>query len=183
MHFSLASFLTTATFVGTAWSHGIITTPAPRAVGAASLAACGSGVTKLIRADNTSHVEGLPEIAATDNAYKAADCNLWLCKGLQLADNKANVQNFTAGQTLDMLIWIRIPHAGTANVSVVDTKTNQVIGEPLISFRDYADQSLPTLPKNNTNFSVTIPKGLEKRCATAGQCVSLFQSSLRHSCW
>jgi hypothetical protein len=159
MHFSLPSHLAAAALASTAWSHGIITIPAPHTVGAASFVACGSGVTNLIKANNTSHVKGLPEAAATNSAYNAAECNLWLCKGLQLADNKANVQNFTAG-VLDMLIWIRIPHTGTANVSVVDTKTNRVIGDPLISFTGYANQTLPTLPKDNHKFQHCDSKGV-----------------------
>lgn len=97
MHFSLPSHLAAAALASTAWSHGIITIPAPRAVGAASSTACGSGVTNLIKADNTLHVKGLLEAAATNSAYNAAQCNLRLCKGLQLADNKANVQKFTVG--------------------------------------------------------------------------------------
>ena len=97
MHFSLPSRLAAAALASTAWSHGIITISAPRAVGAASSAACGSGVTNLIKTDNTSHVKGLPEAAATNSAYNAAECNLWLCKGPQLADNKADAQKFTTG--------------------------------------------------------------------------------------
>src|ERR1700722_9670814 len=99
MHFSLPSYIAAVALASTVWSHGIITIPAPRAVGAASFAACGSGVTNLIKADNTSHVEGLPEAAATNSAYNATECNLRLCKGLQLADNKANMQKFIAGSS------------------------------------------------------------------------------------
>ena len=76
--FLTALYHAAAALASTAWSHGVITTPAPRAVGAASLATCGSDVTNLIKADNTLHVEGLPEAAATDSAYNATECNLWL---------------------------------------------------------------------------------------------------------
>ena len=58
------------------------------------------------------------------------------------------------------------------NVSVINTKTNMAIGEPLISFVSYADESLPALPANNTNFNVTIPSTLGSTCAVAGTCVS-----------
>lgn len=47
---------------------------------------------------------------------------------------------------LDMLIWIRILHTGTANVSVVDTKTNRVIGDPLISFTELRGSDLANTP-------------------------------------
>ena len=88
------------------------------------------------------------------------------------------MQKFTAGQVQDMLIWIRIPHAGTVNVSVVDTKTNRAIWGPLVSFSGYVDQALPTVPKGNTNFGVIILKGLGERCAAARQCVRSFRSLL-----
>ena len=71
-----------------------------------------------------------------------------------------------------MLASIPIPHEGPMNVSVVNTVTNLAIGEPLISFVSYADESLLALPANNTNFYVTIPTTLGATCATAGTCVS-----------
>lgn len=168
MHFS--NLLTVAAVAGTAFSHGIITKPNPRAIGAASLAACGSTVTNNIKGDNTSHVEGLPEAAATDKNYKAAECNLWLCRGLQAADNTANVQNYTVGQKVSIEVWLRIKHYGTANMSVVDTKTNQVIGKQLLYWSDYADERLQTMPANNTKFDVVIPD-LGGKCTAVGECV------------
>ena len=55
-------------------SHGLIQVPPSRPAGAALTANCGSGVAKQIIADNTSHVEGLPEAAAKDSAFKPALC-------------------------------------------------------------------------------------------------------------
>ncbi|KAF2492965.1 hypothetical protein BU16DRAFT_95154 [Lophium mytilinum] len=160
-------------------AHGIITTPAPRAVGPALISACGTGVAALITADNTSHVEGLPEAYASSPPapsynHSAPACNLWLCKGLQFADNTANVQKYVAGDVVSVKIWLRIPHAGTANVSVVDTRTNEVIGEELKYWDDYAVGPLSgDVPVDQTEFSVTIPGGLEERCGRAGDCVSI----------
>jgi len=57
------------------------------------------------------------------------------------------------------------------NVSVIDTATNQAIGDPLIVFDSYADESLAQLPANNTNFNVTIPTTLGDQCGVAGACV------------
>jgi hypothetical protein len=169
MHFS--SLISTAALASTALSHGIITKPFPRAIGAASLAACGPTVQANIKSDNTSHVEGLPEAAAKDSAYKASACNLWLCRGLQGADNLANVQNYTVGQKVPIEVNIRIKHYGTANVSVVDTKSNTVVGKSLLSWTDYADERLTALPANNTKFEVVIPD-LGGKCVAAGDCVS-----------
>ncbi|KAG9235082.1 hypothetical protein BJ875DRAFT_375034 [Amylocarpus encephaloides] len=132
---------------------------------------CGASVAALVTADNTSHVEDMPEAAALEPTFNAAECNLFLCKGLQFDDNKANVQVFQPGQVVNMLADIPIPHEGPMNVSIIDTATNTAIGEPLISFDSYADEALATLPENNTNFNVTVPTTLGASCAVAGACV------------
>tara|TARA_R110002003_G_scaffold6_3_gene282 strand:- start:337 stop:753 length:417 start_codon:yes stop_codon:yes gene_type:complete len=118
-------------FLPTVLSHGLITTPPSRPVGPAILANCGPKVEQDIRLDNTSHVEGLPELAAKDTVYNAAKCNLWLCKGLQFDDNRNNTQTWQAGQVVPVKVWLRIPHEGSANVSIVDTKSNQIVGDML----------------------------------------------------
>ncbi len=64
-----------------------------------------------------------------------------------------------------------IPHEGPMNVSIVDTATNTVIGDPLIEFASYADEKLATLPANNTNFAVMMPQLPTGQCAQAGACV------------
>lgn len=145
--------------------------------GDATTSACGSSVVADIVRDKTSHVEGLPELAAQDAGYNAAQCNLWLCRGVQFGDNAANVQAYAAGQVVPVKIALTIPHLGSANVSVVDTKTDEIIGEPLVSWpAGYADERQfygQTLPANQTDFNITIPTTLGDRCATAGDCVSL----------
>lgn len=160
-------------------AHGIITQPPVRAVGQTMIANCGASVAALVTADNTSHVEDMPEAAALEPTFNAAECNLFLCKGLQFDDNKANVQVFQPGQVVNMLADIPIPHEGPMNVSIIDTATNTAIGAPLISFDSYADESLATLPANNTNFNVTVPTTLGASCAVAGACVSHNFSPLR----
>lgn len=101
--------------------------------------------------------------------FDASACDLSLCKGLQFADNAANIQQFTAGQVLPMTVQIKAPHTGDANVSVVDTKTNSVIGTPMIEWPVYASNSAG-IPENNTEFEVTLPN-VGDQCATAGDCV------------
>ncbi len=78
--------------------------------------ACGVSVTALVVADNTSHIEDMPEAAAATGNFNSTACNVFLCKGLQFADNTANVQNFTAGQVVNMRASIPIPHEGPMNV-------------------------------------------------------------------
>ncbi|KAF2200239.1 hypothetical protein GQ43DRAFT_441760 [Delitschia confertaspora ATCC 74209] len=171
MHTLTAALIT---LIPTVLSHGLIQSPPSRPVGPAIVSACGNGVVSQIRADNTSHVEGLPEAAAKDSAYKPSQCNLWLCKGLQFADNPAtNIQKWSAGQVVPLKVWVRIPHEGSANVSVVDTKTNQVVGDMLKVWKSgYAPgRAEKDVPLDQKEFSVTIPNGLEQRCATAGACV------------
>lgn len=170
-------YLSLATFAGiatTVSSHGVITSPSPRIAGAASLAACGTAVTLLHKQDVTNHVEGLPEVAAVDSTYNADECNLWLCKGLQLDEEASGpVQTYSPGDVVPIEVYLRILHAGTANVSIVDTASNVVIGSELLYWDNYADETLPTVPENNTLFSVTIPSDIEEgKCTTAGECVS-----------
>jgi hypothetical protein len=69
-----------------------------------------------------------------------------------------------------LTVDIRAPHTGIANVSVVDTASNSVIGSPLISWSVYASTATG-VTKNETDFSVTIPDDLGNKCATAGDCV------------
>lgn len=120
--------------------------------------------------DNKGNVQGILQVASSQKDYRADQCNVWLCKGYQFADNSANIQTFTPGQTIDMKIDITAPHTGVANVSVVSTKSNSVIGDPLISFSDYASNA-HTIPANNTAFSVKIPTNLNGQCTVAGDCV------------
>ncbi|KUJ21288.1 uncharacterized protein LY89DRAFT_639261 [Mollisia scopiformis] len=169
MHISILSLGLLATQV---LGHGLITKPWPRTPGALSLAACGPTVTNNIKGDNTSHVEGLPEAAMTDAKYNAAECNLWLCRGLQLEESaKANVIAYTPGQKVSMSVKISIKHHGTANVSIISTKTNKIIGDELLYWDKYADERLPAMPANNTQFDVVIPTTLGSQCANAGDCV------------
>lgn len=143
------------------------------------VSACGESVATLAASDIQSHVEGLPEAAAATIDFDAIACNVFLCKGQQFADNTANVQTYVAGQVVNFLANISIPHEGPMNVSVVETATNIIIAESLIVFDSYADESLAVLPSNNTNFNVTIPTTLGTSCANAGDCVRpLLRGSL-----
>ena len=170
MRFSILSVAFAAALVD---AHGIVQIPPSRSPGPASLKACGKSVIDLIKADNTSHVEGLPEAAHTDSTYNATACNLWLCKGLQYEGDAASVQKFTPGQVLPMHVYLRVLHAGTANVSLIDTKTDTIIGQQLLYWDNYADEKLAKVPANNTDFSVTIPTDIkEGTCASPGDCVS-----------
>lgn len=110
------------------------------------------------------------QVAASQTDYNAAECNVWMCKGYKYADNTALIESYTAGQVVPFTFDVRAPHTGVANVSIVDTATNTVIGEPLISWDVFASNSV-TIPANETSFSITIPSDLGDKCSTAGACI------------
>lgn len=182
MHLSLAVFF--LTFAPTALTHGIITTPPSRRTGSTFTSLCGSSINNAVVQDNTSYVEQLTKLSTTDKGYNASACNLWLCKGLQYADNAANVQTWKAGEVVPVKIWLRIPHEGIANVSVVETKSNKAVGSYLkVWEKGYAPgRSEKDVPLEQREFSITVPEGLESTCTKAGDCVSVssqIQSSER----
>lgn len=81
------------------------------------------------------------------------------------------MQQLKAGQVVKFKAALPIPHKGPMNVSIVDTKTNKIVGKPLLSVAVYADEAANPLPANNTDFSVTMPSSTAGACAQAGQCV------------
>lgn len=152
-------------------AHGFITSPAARMPGPKMAAACGEQVFNNQKADNYGNVQGELQVATSQPDYKAAACDVWLCKGFKLEDAaSSDVQSLTGGQKLPIEVDIRAPHTGSANVSIVDTAANAVIGEPLISWDVYASNSA-TIPDGQKNFEVTIPQGLGSKCASPGNCV------------
>lgn len=166
MQFSLFSLLGLAALAS---CHGLVTKPATRSAGDATGAVCGKTMETFFQMDNTSYPEAL--LRANPHGWPGYDpskCNLWLCRGYQFADNAAHVQSYRPGDVVDMEVWIRIPHKGYANVSVVDTASNTVVGSPLIAWTDYAASLDP--PRNQTHFNATVPE-LGGKCTTPGACV------------
>ncbi|CAG8386105.1 unnamed protein product [Penicillium salamii] len=151
-------------------AHGFVTSPEPRMPGSAMKAACGGQVEVNQQSDNYGNIQGELQVASSQSDYNADECDIWLCKGYKFADNKDNIQSYTAGQTVDFKVDIRAPHTGVANVSVVDTSSNSVIGKPLISWDVYASTATG-VTANETSFKVTIPDDLGSQCDTAGDCV------------
>lgn len=166
----MKTFTTFATLVVTAAAHGImVNSPPARVAGDDFKAACGQQVYNSVQGDQYGNVQQLEQIGTLQKDFNATACDLSLCKGLQLADNpSANVQRFTAGRVVVMKVDIRAPHMGVANVSVVDLRTNTVLGEPLMTWDVYASNAAG-VPKNNTEFSITMPD-VAADCGTAGDC-------------
>jgi hypothetical protein len=149
--------------------HGFVKSPQPRMPGPAMKAACGNQVEINQQSDNYGNIQGELQVARSQSDYNAEACDIWLCKGYKFDDNKDNVYSYTAGQTVDFVVDIRAPHTGVANVSVVDTATNTVIGNTLKSWTDYASTATG-VSQDETNFSITIPD-LGGKCSQAGACV------------
>ncbi|KAF2467731.1 uncharacterized protein BDR25DRAFT_327268 [Lindgomyces ingoldianus] len=154
----------------TVCGHGFVTSPQARMPGDAMAAACGAQVASNQESDNYGNIQGELQVANGQSDYNAAACDIWLCKGYKLDDNKASVQSFTAGQVVPITVDIRAPHTGTANVSIVKTSDHSLIGAPLISWDVYASNAV-TIPDDQKNFDITIPSDLGSQCATAGDCV------------
>ncbi|KXG50642.1 Chitin-binding, domain 3 [Penicillium griseofulvum] len=167
-HFTSA--LALASIVSLVNGHGFVTSPKARQPGTAMEAACGKQVVSNQGSDKYGNIQGELQVASNQNDYKAAECDIWLCKGYKFDDNKDNVYSYKAGQKVDFTVDIRAPHTGIANVSVVDTSSNTVIGAPLISWDSYASTATGVKP-DETKFSITMPDNLQDKCATAGACV------------
>ncbi|KAJ5184435.1 Chitin-binding domain 3 [Penicillium cf. griseofulvum] len=150
--------------------HGFVTSPKARQPGTAMEAACGKQVVSNQGSDKYGNIQGELQVASSQSDYHDAACDIWLCKGYKFADNKDNVYSYKAGQKIDFTVDIRAPHTGVANVSVVDTSSNTVIGAPLISWPVYASVATGVKP-DETSFSITMPDNLQDQCATAGDCV------------
>jgi Lytic polysaccharide mono-oxygenase, cellulose-degrading len=150
--------------------HGMIVTPKPRLPGNAMKAACGQTVEMVQSSDNFGNIQDELQKTAGQSDYNAKACHIWLCKGYQYEDNVANVQHYTAGQTIPMHVDIRAPHTGSANVSVVDTQSNSVIGAPMIDWGVYASTSVPA-QADQSSFSIKLPQSGLDVCTTPGRCV------------
>ncbi|KAI5920369.1 chitin binding domain-containing protein [Camillea tinctor] len=174
MKSTTATVISLAGFVSTALGHGFVTSPPARMPGDAMAAACGQQVEINQKSDNYGNIQGELQVASSQSDYNAEECNIWLCKGYKFADNTANVQTFSAGQVVPFKVDIRAPHTGVANVTIVSTSTNTVIGSTLKSWDVYASNSSP-IPDEQKSFDITIPSDLGNQCATAGDCVIQWQ--------
>ncbi|KAJ8455242.1 hypothetical protein ONZ45_g19002 [Pleurotus djamor] len=149
--------------------HAVVTSPKPRVIGSATQAACGTGAYNSLKSDNTGPIENA--VAKIDSGYNAAKCNLYLCRGLQYADNSGNTRVYAPGAVVPFHIDLVAHHTGYANVSIVNLNTQTIIGKPIFNWPVYADESLGPWdwPANETDFEVTIPN-LGTQCSTAGTC-------------
>ena len=90
---------------------------------------------------------------------------------MKYADNLANVQKYSAGQTVPMVFDIRAPHTGYANVSIIDITVpdGKILAANLKKWDVYASTAT-SIPSSEENFSIKIPTNLPSKCSKAGQC-------------
>ncbi|KAF2829570.1 hypothetical protein CC86DRAFT_368556 [Ophiobolus disseminans] len=155
-----------AGFVSSVAAHGFISSPTPRQPGQGLKAACGDQVYNQQSSDKYGNVQG----ALQNLQGSHPDCRMWQCKGVPFAD-AGEVFQYTAGQVIPMTVEIRAPHDGVANVSIVKVSSDTVVGQPLISWDQYALTSSPISAHPDwTSFDITMPD-VSAECATAGDCV------------
>jgi hypothetical protein len=155
-----------AGFVTSVAAHGYITSPAPRMPGAGLKATCGDQIFNNQLSDHYGNIQG--SLQNLQGAHP--DCRMWHCKGIPFAD-ASEVFNYTPGQKIPMTVEIRAPHDGVANVSIVKVSSDTVIGQPLISWDQYALTSSPLSAHPDwTSFNITMPD-VTGECANAGDCV------------
>ena len=165
----MKSFTVAAAIAGFASSvaaHGFISDPAPRMPGDGLKAACGDQVYNTQSSDHYGNVQGALQNLQGDHP----DCRMWQCKGVPFSD-AGEIFEYTAGQKIPMKVEIRAPHDGVANVSIVNIATDKVVGEPLISWDEYALTSSPMSEHPDwTSFDITMPD-VSSECANKGDCV------------
>ena len=131
-------------------------------------AACGQQAYNNMASDINGNIQGLEQVTANQPDYNPKTCHLWKCKGMKYADNKANVQHYTGGQSVPLNFDIVAPHDGYANVSIIGLRDNNVLAT-LKTWQQYALTSVP-IKESWEKFSVTMPTGLGSQCAQPGHC-------------
>ncbi|PNS20769.1 hypothetical protein CAC42_2700 [Sphaceloma murrayae] len=166
---SYTTVLAAASFVSSVAGHGRFMNPAPRAAGTAFQNACGMQAYYQVSSDPNGNVQGLLNVIRNQPDYKPAACIANLCKGLLYEDNTDKVQRYSAGQVVAMTFDVAAPHTGSANVSVVRTSDNTVIGTPLKSWDNFAPNAGGASP-DQEDFTITIPD-VGTQCSQPGACV------------
>ncbi|KAI8942308.1 hypothetical protein NX059_000387 [Plenodomus lindquistii] len=163
---SFSAAVALAGFASSVAAHGFISSPTPRQPGEGLKAACGDQVYNQQSSDKYGNVQG----ALQNLQGEHPDCRMWQCKGVPFSD-AGEVFSYTAGQVIPMTVEIRAPHDGVANVSIVKVSSDTVVGEPLISWDEYALTSSPISAHPDwTSFDITMPD-VSTECANAGDCV------------
>ncbi|CED83480.1 hypothetical protein [Phaffia rhodozyma] len=177
----VVSFLTVLSLlVQQVAAHGALHNIMIRKAGPKSKEVCGAQFN--IDRDGVANKNGL--MLASNNKDTLGNpylstCPWTVCTGFQYEDNVENLYTFPAGTVLPLRYYIGNHHEGWANVSVINTKTDTIIGSMLKSwdskFSVYDNwNTCPNVPDLDQNkFEVTIPD-LGDQCTTPGVCAVQF---------
>ncbi|KAH7329555.1 hypothetical protein B0I35DRAFT_507819 [Stachybotrys elegans] len=148
-------------------AHAVIKTPDPRRTGPVHKALCGETLTKTLERDRAGPIE-----TALKNAAGAEyNCDPFLCRGYQWEDNESKLHTVVSGDVINFKVDLIAGHQpGYANVSIVDTATNEAIGAPVLTWEAWPGSNKGP-DRNDTNFNVTIPDNLSSTCNIGGRCV------------
>lgn len=153
-------------------AHGTIRTPVVRQPGKAFAKACTDAVyNTAVKEDlqRAGPIEVWEIVGSGQNGWNAGACNIYQCKGLKLEDNLDSVQMYEPGQVVEMRAEVLAHHPdGWANVSVIDLKSNKIIGQPLKLWDEY-DLPQEPVPEDNYKWTVKIPD-LKNVCKQPGDC-------------
>ena len=169
MQNTVSKAMASASMIALASAHGFIISPSPRMPGSAMADTCGEQMYNNQMGDNYGNVQGQLQVTNGQDDYDAAACKVWLCKGYKYDDNTDNVQEYSVGQEVDIEVDIRAPHTGVANVSVVSTSSDSILGSALMSWDEYGSNAY-TIPEDQEKFSITIPEEASE-CSSPGDCV------------
>lgn len=149
------------------YAHGVVVRPEPRRPGPAFAEVCGE--------DMKGYAEEVPQspIEAVANWYFRdfpPNCDLSFCKGYQFDDNKNMVHHFSPAETITFNVAFDAGHIGVANISIVDVESKTLVGEPLITWEEYANHYTGILPEHK-DFNITMPSSIDGiDCSTEGKC-------------
>ncbi|KAJ6614008.1 hypothetical protein B0H10DRAFT_2165191 [Mycena sp. CBHHK59/15] len=141
-------------------AHGLVTSPTPRVIGAASLAACDTGAYTVLKSG--AQIESA--VKKIDSAYNVNACHIYFCKGYQLKDNVKITRVYTPGTVVNMLVDIVAHHTGHAMCRYIFCFVNLVtqtqIGAALMNWPVYANDSLgpPDWTKNESELSLWLAR-------------------------
>lgn len=150
-------------------AHGGIVKPPPRVKGALFEKNCGTTAFKYGAPDGNLQADlGAQQQDIQAKTMDPKNCNLWLCQGRTFEDNKDKLQHYAAGQVIPIEYDIHFTHPGISNMSVVDTKSNKMISNQLISVRPF---SVWENRFSDEKFTVTMPNLKAGQCKEPGACV------------
>lgn len=156
-----------AALVATVAAQGGITSPQIRKAGDHFKDACGDNAYKALKGDPNHPTKDLTSAAHGDPTYNSTSCNFSLCNGIPFKDNEANVVKLCPGKQVPVKYDVKTAQPGSADMSIIDTTTNKVIGQPLKKFDSFGKDT--GVQSWNIDMVDT-----QDKCSKPGDCVLQF---------